>query len=303
MRKARKGIWAIAAIPAVYAASYGATRFVQQHQLYVPGPDHILVTPSAELALPVERVEMRTSDSLKLVGWVIPGQRTASADSTMWMLLCHGNSGHIALSARLRYYKALRQVGVNILAFDYRGFGESEGEPTEDGLYRDADAAYRYLREVRGIPASHIIIYGHSLGSAVAVDLASRVPAAGMIVEGAFTSITDLAQELYPWAPVRWLPVSRFASIDKIGRVRAPKLVLHATADRRIPVMHGRRLYAKANGIKKIVELRGGHGDAFEVDSARYFGAIARFVSDVANPAVLGNDRNRSLGASASSHP
>jgi fermentation-respiration switch protein FrsA (DUF1100 family) len=115
----------------------------------------------------------------------------------------------------------------------------------------------------------------------VAVDLASQVPIGGLIVEGALTSVVDRGQELYPYIPVRWIAGTRFASIEKISRVTIPKLFLHATGDEVIPLAHGRRLYQAAPPPKAFVELQGGHGDAFDVDSARYFGAIQRFVVDL----------------------
>jgi uncharacterized protein len=172
-------------------------------------------------------------------------------------------------------------LGLNLLAFDYRGYGESGGVPSEAGLYRDADAAYRYLTHQRGIPAGRIIIFGHSLGSAVAVDLAARVSTAGLIVEGAFTSATDRGQELYPYIPVRWIAASRFSSVDKISRVTVPKLFLHASQDEVIPLAHGRRLYEAAPPPKTFVEVHGGHGDAFDADSLNYFGSIERFLASL----------------------
>jgi fermentation-respiration switch protein FrsA (DUF1100 family) len=132
---------------------------------------------------------------------------------------------------------------------------------------------------VLGAPPQRIIVFGHSLGSAVAVDLVSRVPAAALIVEGALTSVIQRGQELYPYIPVRWIGRSRFASIEKISRVTIPKLFLHARADDVIPLAHGRRLFAAASPPKTFVELNGGHGDAFEIDSATYFGSIDRFVA------------------------
>ena len=150
-------------------------------------------------------------------------------------------------------------MGLNLLAFDYRGYGESGGAPSEAGLYRDAEAAYRYLRRELGVPADRIILFGHSLGSAVAIDLASRVPPAGLIVEGAFTSATDRGQELYPYIPVRWIAASRFNSIGKMPLVTAPKLFLHAVHDEVIPLAHGRRLFEAASPPKRFVELGGGH--------------------------------------------
>ena len=121
-------------------------------------------------------------------------------------------------------------------------------------------------------------LFGHSLGSAVAIDLASRVPAAGLIVEGALTSAVDRGQELYPYIPVGWIARSRFRSIDKLPAVSAPKLFLHATRDEVIPIAHGRRLFRPARPPKTFVALGGGHADAFDLDSSRYFGSIGTFL-------------------------
>jgi hypothetical protein len=120
------------------------------------------------------------------------------------------------------------------------------------------------------------------LGSAVAVDLVARFPAAGVIVEGAFTSVIDRGQELYPFIPVRWIAGSRFGSLEKVAGLSIPKLFLHANADEVIPVAHGRRLFDAASPPKVFVELEGGHGDAFDVDSAQYFGSIASFLANLA---------------------
>jgi fermentation-respiration switch protein FrsA (DUF1100 family) len=210
----------------------------------------------------------------------------AGPDSTgFWLLICHGNAGNLSEFGRPAHYAGLRELGLSLLAFDYRGYGESEGLPSEAGLYKDADAAYRYLRETLKVPPKQIIIFGHSLGSTVAVDLASRVPSAGLILEGGLTSVIERGQELYPYIPVRWIGRSRFNSLEKISRVSVPKLFLHARADDVVPLSHGRRLYEAAPPPKTFVELRGGHGDAFEADSGAYFGSIRRFVE------MLGEER------------
>ncbi len=265
----------VAAAVLVYAGILLLLRIYESRLIYFPGPERILVAPDPSLGLSVQRVEISTEDRIKLVAWVIPSQTPTS----LWLLVCHGNAGNLSQFDRPVHYAGLRQLGLNLLAFDYRGYGESGGVPSEAGLYRDADAVYRYLTNERRVPASQIIIFGHSLGSAVAIDLASRVPAAGLIIEGAFTSATDRGQELYPYIPVRWIAASRFSSLEKIGRVTMPKLFLHATEDEVIPLAHGRRLYQAASSSKTFVELRGGHGDAFDVDSMTYFGSIERFLT------------------------
>jgi fermentation-respiration switch protein FrsA (DUF1100 family) len=258
----------------IYGGILALLRVYESRLIYFPGPEHRLVAPPPSLGLPIQRVEITTEDAVKLVSWVIP----AESPSSLWLLVCHGNAGNLSEFDRPVHYAGLRQLGLNLLAFDYRGYGESGGAPSEAGLYRDADAAYRYLTNQRGVPANRIVIFGHSLGSAVAVDLASRVPSAGLILEGAFTSATDRGQELYPYRPVRWIARSRFSSVDKIARMTVPKLFLHAKGDEVIPLAHGRRLYEAASPPKTFVELRGGHGDAFDVDSMTYFGSIANFL-------------------------
>jgi uncharacterized protein len=255
-------------------------RLNESRLIYFPGPERRLLPPPAYLDLPVQRVEFPTEDGLTIVSWAIP----APSDSTgIWLLICHGNAGNLSQFGRPAHYAGLRQLGLNLLAFDYRGYGESEGVPTEEGLYKDAQAAYRYLREKMGVPPERIVVFGHSLGSAVAIDLVSRASTAGLIVEGSLTSAVERGQELYPFIPVRWIAASRYPSIEKISRVTVPKLFLHAKGDEVIPLAHGRRLFEAAPPPKTFVELGGGHGDTFDVDSTNYFGSIREFLQHLSN--------------------
>jgi fermentation-respiration switch protein FrsA (DUF1100 family) len=252
-------------------------RLGESRMLYVPGGSRTLVDPPAELDLGVRRVELIASDGVRLVSWAMP----ADSGAGYWLLICHGNGGNLSEVGRPFHYAGLRALGLSLLAFDYRGYGESEGVPTEQGLYRDADAAYRYLRDTLAVPAERIVVFGHSLGSAVAVELVSRVPAAGLVLDGALTSVVERAQEVFPYAPIRWIAASRYPSIERVGALTLPKLFLHARADEVIPFGHGRRLFEAAAPPKEFVPLQGGHGDAFEVDSTAYFGAIGRFVANL----------------------
>jgi uncharacterized protein len=256
-------------------------RLGESRMLYVPGGSRILLDPPPELNLGVRRVELRAEDGLRLVSWAMP----ADGGSGFWLLICHGNAGNISEVGRPYHYAGLRTLGLSLFAFDYRGYGESEGRPTEQGLYRDAAAAYSYLRDTLHVPAERIVVFGHSLGSAVAIELVSRVPAAGLILDGALTSVVERAQELFPYAPIRWIAASRYPSIERVGALRLPKLFLHARYDEVIPFRHGHRLFEAAAPPKEFVPLRGGHGDAFEVDSAAYFGAIGRFVAGLGGTA------------------
>ncbi len=260
-----------------YVAFLVFLRLGESRMLYVPGGSRTLVDPPAELDLGVRRVELIASDGVRLVSWAMP----ADSGAGYWLLICHGNGGNLSEVGRPFHYAGLRALGLSLLAFDYRGYGESEGVPTEQGLYRDADAAYRYLRDTLAVPAERIVVFGHSLGSAVAVELVSRVPAAGLVLDGALTSVVERAQEVFPYAPIRWIAASRYPSIERVGALTLPKLFLHARADEVIPFGHGRRLFEAAAPPKEFVALQGGHGDAFEVDSAAYFGAIGRFVAEL----------------------
>ena len=248
-------------------------------------PDERAVhAPAAEFALHQRPVRYASSDGTKLFAWIVPA---AQADSSgMWMVICHGNYANIGYGQRPQYMAFMRDLGINLLAFDYRGFGASDGSPSELGVYDDALASYRYLTDSLHVPADRILIFGHSLGSGVAIELATRVPAAALIVEGAYTSVPDRGQELYPFLPVKWIASQRFASIEKIGRITMPKLFLHSPTDVVIPIAHGRALFAAAAEPKRFVEVQGGHMDAFSIDKHTYYGAIAEIVRSVTPPSV-----------------
>jgi fermentation-respiration switch protein FrsA (DUF1100 family) len=258
-------------------------RLLETRLVYAPGPRRLDPPPPG---LPVHRVRIPSSDGVTLVAWVIPAPE--AADTARWLLICHGNAGNLSNSGRPAHYAGLRALGLNLLAFDYRGYGESGGTPAERGLYDDAEAAYRYLRDSLHVPPDRLVLFGHSLGSAVAVELATRAPAAGLVLDGALASVAGRAQEVYPYVPVRLIARSRYDSIDKIARVRMPKLFLHARADEVIPFAHGRRLFEAAAEPKTFVTLRGGHGDAFDIDSAAYFAAIRTFLRSLPAEASAG---------------
>ncbi len=255
-------------------------RLMEPRLIFFPGTARRLTPPPPELGLSPQSVRFRTEDGVTLSAWVIRPE----GEPRCWLLICHGNAGNLSEGGRSLHYAGLRELGLGILAFDYRGYGESEGTPGEAGVYRDAEAAYRYLRDSLGVPPDRIVLFGHSLGSAVAVELAGRVPAAGLILDGALSSGVERGQELYPWLPVRWIARNRFESNRKIGRLTLPKLFLHARDDQVVPIAHGERLFAAAPEPKRFVRLAGGHGDTFLADSAAYFGAIRRFVAELGGP-------------------
>lgn len=264
------------ALVAGYVILVLVIRAIEPRLVFAPGSARRLTPPPASLGLAPEALRFRAEDGVALSAWVI--RPPAGAADPLWILICHGNAGNLSEGGRAEHYAGLRDLGLGIFAFDYRGYGESDGAPDEQGVYRDAVAAYRELRDRLHVPPERIVIFGHSLGSAVAVELATREPAAGLILEGALFSGVARGQEIYPWLPVRLMARNRFESDRKVARLTLPKLFLHARADDVVPLDHGRRLYARAPEPKRFVGLAGGHGDAFLADSAVYFGAIAEFL-------------------------
>lgn len=250
---------------------------IRQHTLvFRPIQERYPVLPS-DLAPHIERVSLQSSDGVSLAAFAVRSANDPDRDP--WLLFLHGNGRHIGTPGRLERYREWRELGVNVLSIDYRGYGESEGEPDELGLYRDATAGYEWLRERRGIPASRIIVMGGSLGSTVAVDLAARVEIAALILEGAITSVLRVGQERFPLLPMKRLMRFHFDALSKIDRVRAPILFLHARQDKTIPIHHGRALFARALHPKTWVELDGGHDDAHTVSQQRYLAAWREFMA------------------------
>ena len=213
-----------------------------------------LTATPADFGLEYERLTLTTSDGVNLMAWALP-YADGQDETAPWLLYFHGNGGNV--SDYLSFTSALHNLGFNVLMLEYRGYGESEGIPSETGLFEDARTAYRYLTE-RGVLPEHIGVYGFSLGSGVAVDLASKVEVGALVVEAGYTSIPDVARELYRVVP-RFLMHNRFDSQSKIARVKAPVLFIHSPTDRTVPFSQGETLYALAGEPKEFVKMRGGH--------------------------------------------
>ena len=232
----------------------------------------------ARPAPPYEQVDIARSDGLPQFAWEV---RTPDSDGdAAWVLFLHGNAGTIASRVNIVRYEQLRSLGVNVLAAEYRGFGGLDGVPSEPALYTDARAAYDHLRNQLHVPAQRIAIYGWSLGAAVAVDLASKVPQAAVILEGAPASLVAIGQARYPFFPIHLLMRNPFHAIDRVNGIRAPMLFLHSPDDTIIPIAEGRRLYDAVDVAKRFVEVRGGHVNAAEADRATFLSAIGRLLTD-----------------------
>jgi len=238
----------------------------------------VKVAPADSSNLVYNRIELKGKEGLKLIAWEIPSK--VDSIPGPWLLFCHGNASDISYVDYVERYKLFSGMGFNTLAFDYRGFGESEGVPDEQGVYEDAMTSYEYLTMVKKIPATKIIIYGHSLGTGIAIELATRVPAAGLVVEAGYQSAVGMGQKAYPYLPISLVMKNRFISIDKVAGISMPKLIVHSPEDLIIPFSDGQALYVKASPPKSFLEIKGNH-DAAPLQSREVFmKGLSSFVSE-----------------------
>lgn len=240
-------------------------------------PDRELDVTPANAGLPYEDVTVATSDGLNLHGWFLRAEKGAGV-----VFVCHGNAGTIA--NRLDLATAFLNMGFSVLLFDYRGYGRSDGQPSEEGTYRDAEAAYDYLRRDRGFAPREIIVYGESLGAAVSVELARRREVAALVLESAFLSIPDIGAKAYPLLPVKWLARIRYDNRAKIASIRAPVLLIHSPQDEIVPIEHGRTLFELVSAEKQLLETRGGHNDGGFIERPEWRGRVQAFLEKAVTP-------------------
>jgi hypothetical protein len=247
---------------------YGLLRLFEWKSLYVPRAT-IEATP-ALLGLAFEDVTLVAADGVQLNGWWLPHPAARGT-----IIHCHGNAGN--LGHRVALAAELHRLGLNVFLFDYRGYGRSHGWPSERGLYRDARAAYEFVRAQYGnAEKPPILVHGQSLGGAVAAQLACDKPVRGLILESAFTSAPDMARQLYPLLPARLLCAARYDTLASVQRLAIPKLIAHSAEDEMIPYAMSRRLFEAAAPPKRFVTLGGGHNDG--VWTAEYQRALRDFI-------------------------
>ena len=268
-----------------YVLLVGIVFVTQERLVYFPDIGReVAITPRA-YGLDFESVQIATEDGENLHSWWVPVERPRGT-----VLLFHGNAGSIA--ARIDYLLMFHRLGYSTLIIDYRGYGQSTGKPSEAGTYRDAEAAWRWLTATRGIKASDIVLFGESLGGAVASWLAARLsripdpspegrrevrassPPSGersearitpraLILASTFTSVNDLGTEVYPFLPVRLISRIGYDNRANLQAAQVPVLIAHSPRDELIPYAHGRRLFDAARQPKQFLELAGGHNDGF----------------------------------------
>lgn len=254
-----------------YAAIVALVWALQPRLVYFPAKGPYAITPHTR-GLAFERVTLTTADQVQLAAWWIP----AAAPVQGSVLLFHGNAGNIA--DRLDYAVMFHRLGYGTLLPDYRGYGESSGEPSEAGTYRDAAAAWSWLTHTRGIPPADIVVFGESLGGGVATWLAARDKPRAVVLASTFTAVPDLGAEIYPWLPVRLISRIHYDNLSNMARIEAPVLVAHSATDELIPYAHGRRLYDAAKGPKSFLELAGGHNQGLLFARDDWTAALAAFL-------------------------
>lgn len=245
-----------------YAAFVAGLYVFQRKLLYLPQPAP--VSPAAAGLPEAEEVVLAAGDGERVIAWHVPPQAGQPV-----VIYFHGNAEVVARN--VPRHRELIAGGVGLIALSYRGYMGSSGSPTEAGLLRDAEAAYQFAAD--RYPPERIALWGHSLGSGVAVALAATRPVARVILEAPFTSTADVAQRMFPIVPVRWLMRDQFRSDQRVGAVTAPILMLHGARDLVVPIAQGERLFALANEPKRFVRYEAGGHDDLEIHGA---GAEAR---------------------------
>jgi len=265
----------VVAVAVAYAAILVLAYLFQPRLIYFPQFARTLdMTPRAA-GLEYADVELAAEDGVRLHGWWIPADSARGA-----ALLLHGNAGNI--SHRIGYAIMFHRLGYSTLLIDYRGYGKSTGTPSEEGTYRDADAAWRHLTGERKLAARDIVIVGESLGGGVATWLAVKHPPRALILASAFTSVPDLGAEVYPWLPVRWLARIRYDNLARMPQITCLVLVAHSRDDDIVPFRHGQALFAAAREPKQFLEMRGGHNDSFIFLRDEWAAAVGGFLEQAA---------------------
>ena len=263
-------IWIVlGTVATTYVIIVAAVYLMQSRMIYFPTRD-LYATP-AQYGLKFEDLFIDSEDGKKIHGWYVPAD---SARATV--IFCHGNAGNI--SHRLQTVELFNQLNLSVLIFDYQGYGKSEGSPTENGTYRDAQAAWDYLINEKNISSDKIIIYGRSLGGAIAAHLAKQNRAKALMLESAFSSLSDLATKLYPYLPIKLISKFKYDTAEHIRQIKLPVLIIHSPNDEIIPFEQGQKLYDLANEPKQFLEIRGPHNDSLNSSGKHYIDGIVAFL-------------------------
>ena len=228
----------------------------------------------ASMGLKVKDIDFQSKDGNKLHGWFV-----ASPQAMASLLWFHGNAGN--LSHRLDNIQRFLSLNLNIFIFDYRGYGKSEGEPDEEGIYIDSLAAYDRILKIEGVSVESLFLFGRSLGGICAVQTALKNPARGLILESVFTSASDMSRKIFPLIPLGWAIRSKLDAISKVPRLALPKLFLHGNRDEIVPFVLGKKLFDAAVEPKTFYAIEGaGHNDAYIIGGSQYYKVLDEFIKD-----------------------
>ncbi len=271
------GIWIVSIVIGIYVVFAAFLFIFQSHYVYYP--ERVLSAEPGSIGLQFESFSFKTADGVNLFGWFIPSQSARGV-----LLFFHGNAGNI--SHRLESIQIFHQLGLDVFIFDYRGYGHSEGKPTEQGTYKDAEAAWRYLIEERQVSPNEVSVFGRSLGGAVASWLVQSHTPGALILESTFTSLPDIAATLYPYLPVRPLLRFEYNTAAYLSKIDCPVLIVHSRDDEIMPFSHGRRLFEMAKEPKKFLEITGTHNGGFITSGKRYEDGLNAFISEYIEPRI-----------------
>ena len=247
--------------------------FFQSKMIYYPYL--AIVRTPADVFLKFEDVRVEIAN-LKVHGWWIPAEQPRGT-----ILFCHGNAGNI--SHRIDSILIFHKLDYNVMIFDYRGYGLSEGSPSEQGTYEDGEAFWNFLVTEKQQTPEDIVLFGRSLGGGVASWLAVKQPCRGIILESTFTSVPDLAAQIYPFLPVKPLAKIRYPSLERLPQIHCPVLIIHSPDDELIPYSHGQKLFEAANEPKSFLELQGSHNEGYMLSAVEYVKGLKAYFQKLDN--------------------
>lgn len=262
-----------------YALICGGAYLFQERLVFFPMSE-IEATPR-DVGLDFQQFTIPVAGAETVTAWILPAEQPRG-----YVVFCHGNGGNI--SHRLEVSRLLLRMGMTTLLFDYRGYGSSSGKPGEQRTYEDVRAVWATATGAAGFDPARTVIWGESLGGGVASLLATEQRAAGLVLQSTFTSVPDLAADVYPLLPVRWLVRIRYPTIERLASIEEPVLVIHSTEDELIPFAHAERLFAAAGHPRELLAIRGDHNSGLFTSRATTEPGLNRFLDQHVGPDPLG---------------
>lgn len=259
-------------IAALFLGFWWGARWFENQNLYFPSSN--IESYPHEVGLEFAQFTSALKNGIKVNGWFVPIKKSKGT-----VLICHGNAGN--MGHRLDTIKIFHDMGLNVAIFDYPGYGISTGTPNEKNLYDSAEEVFKTIIDKYNVNPQKTVVFGRSLGAAVAVELVTRMDAAGLIIESGFTCTADMGKELFPFLPTKLIVSQNFDSLSKIGNIDIPKLVIHSPDDELIPFKHGKQIFEAAAKPKTFLEISGDHNEGFILSMDVYIKGITSFLSTV----------------------